>query len=136
MSEMHPPEGDSGRGEPLPFAGMPPEEPKRRRMDPGFALLGFFTPWVANALILWVLTAAADALSNHPRIQAYSPGVLEVAIVGGMWVAWVWGRRNGNNKLRSFGLGGLIAYAVAILLSLLVFGACWVILSGFNPTGN
>ena len=135
MSETHPPEGDVGQDEPLPFAGMPPEEPKKQKMDGGFGLLGFFTPWVANALIWWVFTAAADALSNHPRILAYSPVVLEVAVFAGLLVAFVWGRRNGDNRLRSFGLGGLIAYASAILIGLLAFGACFVLLSGW-PNGN
>jgi len=136
MSEMQPPEGGSGHGEPLPFAGMPPEDPKKQKIDGPFALLGFFTPWVANALIWWVFTVAADALSNHPRILAYSPVVLEIAVFGGMLLAFVWGRSKGDNRLRSFGLGGLIAYVSAILIGLLAFGACWVILSGFRPGGN
>lgn len=135
MSETHPPEGDPGDGERLPLAGKPPEGNKQKA-DWTFSVLGFFTPWVANIVLWMVFAAAADALSNHPRILAYSPVLLEVVVFAGMLVAFVWGRRSGNNKLRSFGFGGLIAYVSAVLLSLLAFGACFVILSGFRPTGN
>jgi hypothetical protein len=129
MSETHPPEGDPGHGEPLPLAEKPPTRNKRK-LDWPFAVLGFFTPWVATLAIGLGFNAATDALSNHPRIMGYGPGAVEVAVFAGLLVAFVMGRRNGDNRLRSFGLGGLICYVAAVLLGLLVFGACFVILSG------
>jgi hypothetical protein len=54
-------------------------------------------------------------------------------------VAFIVGLVRRHDVLRSYGLGGLVAYAIAALIGLLLFGACLVNLTGTNlpwPLGN
>lgn len=136
--DVLPPEGGQSSEIPPPPAspapaatGETPSQPnaEKRPVHPGFLILGLVTPWLASALIGAVVNALS--LTDFP---APGPGVLgavlSLVVLVGIIVAFVRGRTTGNDKLRSFGLGGLISYAATILVSLLAFGACFVLAGG------
>lgn len=135
MSETYPPESDQDPGTLPPFDGEPPE-PKKLQLHGGFWALGFVMPWFVTWVFASLSETIAEALPNHPRLVAASPVALQVAVLAVLVIAFVWGRRTGDNRLRSFGLGGLTCYVVTVLLGLLVFGACFVLLSGTQLGGG
>ena len=125
----------------MPPAHMPPPPapPKPPKPKPhwGFAVLGFVVAGVGS----WAIGIAASYLASATDTPASFVGwiafALEVALFVGMVVAWVRGRRNDLNGLRSFGIGGLMAYVATVLLSLLAVGACFISLgNGGNLLGN
>jgi hypothetical protein len=136
MSETYPPEDDMGRGappEPDAISGPPApgDVPGRhkQKVHKGYAVLGFFTPWLVSA----VFGFASSVFSNfydlfNGLLPVISASALGIGVFVGMLLAFLIGRRRGDNRLRSFGLGGLIAYAATVLFSLLAFGACFVLL--------
>lgn len=102
-------------------AGPPTSpEPLKRKLSTGFFILGFVTPWLVAAL-----TGAATGLFG--QMGAVS-SFFAVALPGGTFLAqlaaWVIGRSNGNDRLRSWGLGGMATAVLQALAVLLLFGAC------------
>jgi hypothetical protein len=144
MSETYPPEGDQGLGARPPETGemLEPnmQEPLGKpKLHWGFALLGL----AATGLLSWGIAIGASAigstLASDTAYNVIGPVavLLEVALFAGMMFAWIRGRRHDENRLRSFGLGGLIAYLAMMLLSLLAVGACFVSLgTGGSLFGN
>jgi hypothetical protein len=138
MSEMQPPEGDvrpesvppaEGNQErqpqvppasqDSPASQVPPSWPPtpKRRLVWWAAALGFITPIVGVVL--------AMVVSSFGPVPAVILGYGSPAIV---LVAFVVGVAKPNDALRSFGVGGLVAYGVVMLVGLLLFGACVVTL--------
>ena len=135
MSETYPPEGEQGPGQQPPSTGEMPKPPKPK-LHWGFAVLGFVVAGVAS----WGMGAAATALLGYTSWSVGLVGpiaiILEFALFAGMVIAAVEGRRNGNNSLRSFGIGGLVAYMATVLVSLLAVGACFVSIAGSGLGGK
>ena len=111
------------------FTPEPPVTPKAKT-DPGFLVLGFFAPIVLNVLTGVIGTAVSGLFSGiysgaagafYWLIAVPAP-MLFVAVIVSFFV----GKQKGNVRLKSFGQGGLIFYAVALLLGLLLFGSCIV----------
>lgn len=141
MSETYPPEGDRSVGERPPETGelLPgvPQPPRKQELHWQFALLGFAA---AGALSLGI-AIGAGVVGNTTDVALSIIGpiasLVELAVFVGIIVAWILGRRNGNNRLRSFGIGGLIAYTSMMLYGLLAVGACFVSLGmGGGLFGN
>lgn len=143
--EMRPHEGTSGPGAaPEPPVPLPPEQPaapepfqqpsvpqgphEKQPLDVKFTVLGFFTPLFVSALA-GALGTALSYVDDTGLVSAAASGFLTIVTIAGLVVAFIKGRTTGDNRLRSFGFGGLISLAVVTLLSLLAFGACFVILS-------
>lgn len=107
-----------------PFAGVagpPPGEPKPK-LDWAFFALGFVTPWLVGLLI----TAPGILGFAAGPVLASFGGLLIFGMIAGQFAAWIIGRKNGNNRLRSWGLGGLAAFLVQLAAVLLFFGACLI----------
>jgi hypothetical protein len=153
MSETCPPEGDQSLGPRPPETGelprtgeLPdsyvtdptfvppppaPPRPPKQKLHWGFALLGFVTPWPVVIAAAWGFSLIDDGSSALP-------GALAVGLIA-FWLlvaAWISGRRSGNNRLRSYGIGGLVAYIATVLLSLLAVGACFISLGKGSLFGN
>lgn len=154
MSEMQPPESEqvptpplaeqagetppaeTPAGLPSPPVGASPRV--KRKVHGGYFTLGFLTPIAVGGIM--VGGAALLSMTNLGGPGAAILGIggqaLGAAVIVGMVVAMVVGTSKGNDRLRSYGLGGLVAYAAAALLSLLVFGACLVTLGGSSLFGG
>lgn len=104
-----------------------PSKPPKAKLHWGYALLGFVTPWILN-YVGGVLMADTWLASSFSALYAVS----ELGIIAGVVAAYLIGRSRGNNRLRSFGIGGLTSYVVSVLLGLLLVGACFLSLSGWN----
>lgn len=134
--EMRPHEDMSGpEATPEAPVSLPPEQASapegshaKQPLDVKFTVLGFFTPWFVSALGA-ALGAALSYVDDTGLVATATSGFLTIVTIAGLAIAFVKGRTTGDNRLRSFGLGGLISLAVVTLLSLLAFGACFVILS-------
>jgi hypothetical protein len=148
MSETYPPEGDQGLGARPPETGelpelggrdpdgatsgyqpLPPSSPKppKQKLQWGFALLGFATPWVVSFAGGWLLSVVDDG--SYTLVAGILLGLI---VFGLMLAAWIVGRRNGDNRLRSFGIGGAVAYIATVLFSLLAVGACFLTYNSGN----
>ncbi len=130
MDETDLPENGSTQEEPVPekryITPVPVEKPKLKT-HAGYLVAGLLAP-----LALSLLTGAIGLLLSNIADAVLSPvvGVLglgEPILFAGILVAFLVGKQNGNVKLMSFGKGGLIAYAVTLLLGLLAFGSCMVL---------
>ncbi len=112
--------------EPLPVPEV--EQPPKQKLNIGFFILGFVTPWLATAIVsvpLGTLTGSFPALG-------VVGGALPLAVIAAQLAAWLIGRSNGNNRLRSWGLGGVISVAVQVLAAMLFFGACMLNIGGLQ----
>lgn len=98
-----------------------PVEVTKRRLDVVFFILGFFTPWAAGAVLSILGRFMVEAASLALNVLALGT---TLGIPVAQLVAWVVGRSNGNNRLRSWGLGGMAAVAFWLLAALLLFGSC------------
>jgi hypothetical protein len=134
MSETYPPEGEQNVGVlppemdgPSDPASAMPEPPSKPKLHWGFALLGFAATGVLSVGITYGAAAVGSLSASTVALSIIGPitGLLEVAIFAGMVIAWVIGRDR-DNRLRSFGIGGLLTYLVVVLVSLLAVGACFV----------
>jgi len=124
---------------PPPYAPEPSETPSKPKLHWGFAALGFFTPWLLSALAGAAFGALATVMAESSLpfgILSQIPAVIGLLVFIGMLVAWQAGRGRGDNRLRSFGLGGVVSYAVILLLGLLAFGACFLLLGTGGLGGN
>lgn len=135
MSDMLPPEHvESPSVPPAPTPPMSPAAPPTRQpVLVGFLVLGLVLPCALN-VIPALLGSALSSLDPSGVVlpviggfTAFLPPLTVVAVI----VAFFLGRSRGDNRLRSFGLGGLISIAVGALLLLLAFGTCLVGLANF-----
>jgi len=155
MSEMQPPEGDqrlsapppepaetvgpgvpAGAAEPVPGVSGPSPRPK---LHWGFVVLGF----AATVLLSVGISLAAGVIFSFAGagvgLNLVTPiaGLLELAVLVGMVIAVIAGRRRGSSRVFSLGIGGLSAYVAVMLLSLLLVGTCFVSLgTGSGLFGN
>jgi len=136
MSETYPPEGEQNLGALSPETDGPgepasamPELDSKPKLHWGFALLGFVATGVLSVGIAYG-AAAVDSLTAPEAVSSATGPItllLEVAVFAGMVIAWIVGRGR-DNRLRSFGIGGLLTYLVVVLISLLAAGACFLTL--------
>lgn len=148
MSETYPPEDVSAIVPPAeqPAPAEPPAAPPAQppagkpKVRWGFFALGFITPSAVYMLVASIVSTINDATDTAAGLPGSLVAVvLSLATLGvavGMIAAFVVGNRRENPRLRSFGLGGLISYAVTMLISLLAFGACLLTLGGTGLLGN
>jgi len=102
----------------------PPDAPKQKpKLDVGFFILGFLTPLVVGVLGGLLMTGVASL--GLTFMASLGPRFL-VAIFVGQIAGWLTGRTNGNNRLRSWGLGGVVAVMAMALAAMLFFGACLI----------
>lgn len=125
-----PPPGSPAPPSP-PAAGPAPVQPPKRKLDPLFFILGLMAPWVLNSLAGGIgagllSVVGPDGFAGGVTFYALSV-LLPLLILIGCLVLFIVGCTRGNERLRSFGLGGLIAYAATLLLGLLAFGSCLVL---------
>ena len=111
----------------------PPGPPRRKRkLAGGWFFLGLLTPvfgiLLAGAL-LWALSLTPDGGGTIATVGA---GLLLLAPIVIVLLAFFIGLGKRDDKIRSYGLGGLVFYGAAMLMSLLLFGACWVSLGGLG----
>jgi hypothetical protein len=130
MSE-NPTEGGLGSG--VPDAPPPGAvaDPKRK-LNGGFFVLGLLTPWAVSGLTAIPLSIFG---ANGTAVGLAGLSLLPLIVLVAQLVAWLVGRSNGNNRLRSWGLGGMASLAVTTLAGLLFFGACMLTLNGNNMLG-
>ncbi|PKQ19861.1 MAG: hypothetical protein CVT66_08010 [Actinobacteria bacterium HGW-Actinobacteria-6] len=115
------------------FTPEPPVKPKAKT-DAGFLILGFFAPIVLNVLtgmIGGLISGVFSGINGDASVVFYwlaavPAPVLFVAVL----VSFIVGKQKDNVRLKSFGQGGLIFYAVSLLLALLIFGTCVVVGAG------
>ena len=115
MSETRHPEHSDADHQ---WASLEPAEPPkriRRKVDWPFLLLGFFTPAALYGLVGF--TSLPDTLAN------LAPWLFVAHFVGSL-IALILGRQNKIERLRSYGLGGVVFYGVVLLALLLLFGSC------------
>lgn len=146
MSETYPPEGEPSSGAQSPMASglvepQPemPEPPRKPTLQWGFALLGFVATGVLSLGITFGASVVGSSIASDLALNLLGPIalLLELAVFVGMLIAWIVGRSKGNNRLRSFGIGGLVMFLAAMLFSLLAVGACFVSLgTGGGLFGN
>lgn len=123
---LYPPEPEPGASvPPASQSGMPAgpsisPTPPKRKLSIGFFILGFATPWVVGALTSALMGVFAGIGVVGSFLAIAPPGVTFLAQLA----AWVIGRTNGNDRLRSWGLGGVATVALLVLAVLLLFGAC------------
>jgi hypothetical protein len=102
--------------------------PSKQRLNIGFFILGFVTPWLATAIV----SVPLGALTGSFPALGVVGGALPLAVIAAQLAAWLIGRSNGNNRLRSWGLGGVISVAVQVLAAMLFFGACLLNIGGLQ----
>lgn len=114
---------------PLTAPPAPPgaAQPKQK-LNVAFFILGFVTPWLAGAIVSFALGTLAG---GFPALGVIG-GALPLALIAAQLAAWLIGRSNGNNRLRSWGLGGVVSVAVQMLAALLFFGACLLNIGGLQ----
>lgn len=137
---------------PAPPEWSPPPAPPvafeegggKRKIDVGMFLLGLATPFLVLAIVSAIATGVSDLLyggtTGEPTpfvagigvVVGFLPMVLMLGTFVGSLISLIVGRSKGNNRLRSFGLGGIWAFGGMLLLGLLAFGACFIALSGFR----
>jgi hypothetical protein len=93
----------------------------KRKLDWLFFVLGFATPIAYGVLI--ALPPLADQ-SGVLAIGGYT------AFLVASLVMWIAGRQMERNRLRSYGLGGLLLYVFVALGALLLFGSCLILYRG------
>jgi hypothetical protein len=100
----------------------------KRKLDVLFVLLGFFTPMVVNFVAGGLLAAVGSVLSDTDPGPVILGGFAAVPLLllSAFLVLFLVGRSRNNERMRSFGLGGLLSYAVGALLTLLVWGTCFL----------
>jgi hypothetical protein len=99
-------------------------EAPKRKLDGGFFALGLVTPLLAGALT----TLPINIFGEGAPPLAWLGSVLPIGVFVAQLIAWLVGRVNGNNRLRSWGLGGVASVAMMALAGLLLFGACMLTL--------
>lgn len=104
--------------------------PAKPALDKGFAAMGCVTPIVVGALIGFLGQALSDVSYDAANVLSVLTGGLQLGFLVAAVACWLIGRQNGNNRLRSFGIGALMYYVGGMLLFLLLFGACAVLMSG------
>ena len=145
MDETGLPENGTTPQEPVPEkryftpTPMPADRPKPKT-DVAFLLLGLFSPIILN-MVTGLIGGAFSALFPDTSggafgvfyaLTAIPTPILFVVVL----VAFIIGKQKGNVRLTSFGKGGLIAYAIGVLLLLLIFGSCVVIGAGGGLLGG
>jgi uncharacterized BrkB/YihY/UPF0761 family membrane protein len=146
MDETNLPEnGVAPDAPPAPPAPVPdrryftPEPPVKPKTDGLFLALGLMAPiilmTVAGMLIPILGTIADTVGSGLDQFLYMIPMGLEPLLFVAVLVSFIVGKANGNVRLKSFGLGGLVAYAAGALLLLLVFGSCLVLGAGGGLLG-
>jgi len=121
-----PPAGPVPPAAPTPPAMPTPPDAPKPKLDVGFFILGFVTPWVVGGLGGLLLSGVASL--GLAFVGTLGP-LFFVAIFIGQIAAWLIGRTNGNNRLRSWGVGGVVAVMVMALAAMLFFGACLISLN-------
>lgn len=127
MDENRSPVQDQVNWAMTPDSELPPEPAPKPRVHPGYWILGFLTPVAVYAVL-------AGLSSAVPQFVLPAFMWVLMAMFVGFFVLFGVGRQRGNNALRSYGLGGIWSFGLAMLLLLLAFGACFISLAGF-PNG-
>lgn len=115
--QVPPPGAGSGPvGPPPQYGSAGPVKPPRPKIDWVWFSIGFFGP-VFIGFALGALTAVL------PIVTALTSFVSLGILIAG-FVLWIYGRNNGDNRMRSLGLGILWLNLVGLLVALLIFGSC------------
>lgn len=118
----------------LPEMPMQGDDGPRQKPIVRFVVLGLFGVLVANCVLSYGAAYAINSLYESLgdlmpplALLGWLPAVLLFAASA---TAFLVGRRRGDNRMRSLGLGGMLAYAAVALIGLLVFGSCMLIVTG------
>lgn len=148
MSEMRPPESGHDSGAPaasetpaetsgtrLQYQSQPGEDAtaqsrRKRRWNWSWFGLGFATSTVLGVLG-WLALSMGGSGGVADFFSSAAPFLYSGVFIV-MLVLVLVGLVRGNDALRSFGVGGLIPYAVVLLGGLLLFGACLVSLGNYG----
>ncbi len=123
MDEMNLSEnGSAPQTSPAP---LPPEK-SAPKTDPAFLALGVLAPIVLGSVVTWLATFLGSLANGAFSFLYAIGGAVEPALFVACLVSFFVGRQRGNVRLKSFGQGGLIVFAVIALLGLLAFGTCMV----------
>jgi hypothetical protein len=114
VSELTPPENQGAGDE---TASLEPAAPAKPKGSALFALLGFFTP-------VALLTVMTTGQITGAFLEA-TPWIFGAHLVFSI-AAWIAGRQLKKPRLRSYGLGAVVFYALVGLLLLLLWGTCMV----------
>ena len=106
-------------GQPAPPAPVAPPAPPaapRPKIDVLFLILGIATPFALGGLGY----AFPDGTGTSIALTSFVLQGLFFVFLG----LWIWGKTKSINWLRSYGVGGMWAYAAVPLLLLVLFGTC------------
>jgi hypothetical protein len=118
VTDTRPPE------EPLESAGAPPAqtvgppEPAKPKLSVSFLILGFLLPVALYAGVVALLSS----VDTNGVSFTVGFGVHFIASL----LMFAIGAAKARPRLKSFGLGGMLFYAVVALLGLLLFGSCLI----------
>lgn len=114
--------------------GWEPAQPAKVKPLWGWFALGLFGVWAGTFLLSALIGFAAYALSTvaeqvTPALSALG-GLPSLLFFGLSLFLFLKGRTKGDNRMRSLGLGGLMSYAIGLLIALLLFGSCLLVVGG------
>jgi heme A synthase len=124
VTDTRPPEEDlAGEAPPAPTSvSERPTKASKPKLSPAFVILG-----LAVALAVY---GAIVVVGNYVNgLVPAIPVIIGIHFIASL-VLFIAGLTTGRARMRSFGLGGLLAYAIGALGLLLIFGSCLV--GGWN----